>query len=135
MQFPGRSPSVVYGHAQSPTICASPGRAEYNAVRRESMTMISRMSGLPPGLPSGGVLEDRLGSPGRNGGGWDRRIGGVAIQLRLEVMNLFHEGGDPLECGSEERAESHAGGAARIGGWDRFAHGSQGYGMSQRLQE
>src|SRR5512135_1242288 len=30
MQFPGRSPSVVYGHAQSPTICARPGRAEYN---------------------------------------------------------------------------------------------------------
>ena len=32
MQFPGRSPSVVYGHAQSPTICARPGRAEYNTV-------------------------------------------------------------------------------------------------------
>src|SRR5512135_3192894 len=30
MQFPGRSPSVVYGHAQPPTICARPGRAEYN---------------------------------------------------------------------------------------------------------
>src|SRR5512135_287507 len=29
MQFPGRSPSVGYGHAQSPTICARPGRAEY----------------------------------------------------------------------------------------------------------
>src|SRR5512135_3220323 len=34
MQFPGRSPSVGYGHAQSPTICARPGRAEYKPEER-----------------------------------------------------------------------------------------------------
>src|SRR5512135_2582172 len=28
--FPGCSSSIVYGHAQPPTICARPGRAEYN---------------------------------------------------------------------------------------------------------
>jgi hypothetical protein len=30
MKCQGRSPSGVYGHAQPPTICARPGRAEYN---------------------------------------------------------------------------------------------------------
>jgi glutamate decarboxylase len=62
MQFPGRSPSVVYGHAQSPTICARPGRAEYNFLRlgREGYRRI--MMNL---RTTADYLAERLATTGR----------------------------------------------------------------------
>src|SRR5512135_3657176 len=56
MLFPGRSPSVVYGHAQSPTICARPGRAEYRMVCMWNATVQSikaKYTNLEP------VLDER----------------------------------------------------------------------------
>src|SRR5512135_803618 len=69
MQFPGRSPSVVYGHAQSPTICARPGRAEYIT---DSATLegVDRRT-LSPGLE----LSRNRGGPGRIGLGGLARVG------------------------------------------------------------
>src|SRR4051812_1951851 len=40
MPFPGHSPSAVYILACPPSICASPGRAEYNSTRRPALASV-----------------------------------------------------------------------------------------------
>src|SRR4051812_10725283 len=55
MLFPGRSPSVVYRLTRPPTICARPGRAEYN--------MPSMTPTWPGSISSGPFQITMLGPP------------------------------------------------------------------------
>ena len=74
MLFPGRSPSVVYLLALLPTICARPGRAEYNffsfaqeVSARHTRLVVGILGGLgnlyaAGFLPVAGYVKDTTGT-------------------------------------------------------------------------
>src|ERR687895_755312 len=73
-----------------------------DALGREPLAVMPRVSGLSARLASGGAFDRRLGGPRRIGGGRDRGVGGVAIQLLAEIADLGFQVGNPLERGLQE---------------------------------
>src|SRR3954447_24022636 len=79
-----------------------------DALGREALAVVSRVSGLRARLASGGAFDHRLGGTRRIGGRWDRGVGGVAIELLAEIADLGFQISDPLERSLQESPESIA---------------------------
>jgi hypothetical protein len=79
------------------------GHDVVNAVLRQAVPVVSPMPGLAAGFAARGGLGHRLGSVGGIGRGGDRGVGGVALELGLEVADLSFQDSDPLESGFQER--------------------------------
>src|SRR5512135_1094203 len=97
-----------------------------DALGRESLAVVSRVSGLPARLASGGAFDYRLGGTRRIGGGWDRGVGGVAIKLLAEIADLGFQVGNPLERGLQESPVFIALGAQGHRGVGTGVHGRRG---------
>src|SRR5436305_2533710 len=75
-----------------------------DALGRESLAMVSRVTGLSTRLASGGTFHHRLGGTRRIGGGWDRGVGRVAVALLPQIADFGFQVRDPLERGDQESA-------------------------------
>ena len=93
------------------------------ALGREALAVVSRVSGLPARFAPGGAFDHRLGGTRRIGGRWDRGVGGVAIELLAEIADLGFQVSNPLERSLQESPVSIALGTLSHGGFGTGAHG------------
>ena len=97
-----------------------------DSLSREALAVVSRVSGLPARLTSGGAFDHRLGGPRRIGGRWDRGVGGVAREWLAEIADLGFQVSNPLERGLQESPVLIALGTKDHGGFGSGAHGRRG---------
>src|SRR5512135_576795 len=97
-----------------------------DALSREALAVVSRVSRLRARLPSGGAFDHRLGGTRRVGGRWDRGVGGVAMELLAEIADLGFQVSNPLERSLQESPVSIALGTRGHGGVGSGAHGRRG---------
>src|SRR5512142_603969 len=94
-----------------------------DALGWESLAVVSRVCGLPGRVASGGAFGHRPGGTRRVGGGWDRGVGGVAVELLPQIADLGFQISDPLERRGQESTLCVALGTLDHRGFGTRAHG------------